>query len=206
MVEPTDGRTTRYAHRRRELLEAASDWVLERGLGDVALRPLAAALGVSHATLLHHFGSREQLLVEVLGEFRTRQRLLLAATAADAADAAPDELLRAAWRQLTAPDAEPFVRLVFELVGAGLRGDAALEAFLRDVVADWTLSIEAVLAREGVPETRAASLATFIYGGLRGLLLDLVTTGERERLEAGVEELAAAVRALLAAPMGTRST
>ena len=39
-----DGRTLRYQHRRPELLAAATEYVLDNGIGDLSLRDMARAL------------------------------------------------------------------------------------------------------------------------------------------------------------------
>lgn len=194
-----DGRTTRHAHRRPQLVLAAADWIVSNGLDELSLRSLAAGVGVSHATLLHHFGTKEQLLVEVLAEFRGRQRLMLAASASDSASPGLTALLWATWRRLTSPEAEPFLRLVFELAGVGVRRPERVQGFLHGVVEDWTSSIRLLLEREGMPPDAAARLATVVYAALRGLLLDVLTTGERDRVERGVRELADLLEARLAA-------
>src|SRR5271154_7591678 len=69
-----DGRRARHAHRRPELLAAATDYVFEHGLADLTMRPLAKELGITHRGLLHHFGSKEQLVAEILHELRGRDR------------------------------------------------------------------------------------------------------------------------------------
>src|SRR5437588_11165036 len=51
---------------RDRLLDAAIDHVAQNGLGDLSLRGLAAALGTSHRMLIHHFGSKERLWVEIV--------------------------------------------------------------------------------------------------------------------------------------------
>jgi AcrR family transcriptional regulator len=63
--------------RKPELLEAVVGYVAEHGLGDLSLRPLAEALGVSTYTLVYHFGSKEQLVVEVLASVEARQKVLV---------------------------------------------------------------------------------------------------------------------------------
>ena len=66
-----DGRVLRYQHRRPQLLAAAVDYVLDHGIADLSLRPMASSLGVTHATLIRHFSSKEALvaaLVETQGE------------------------------------------------------------------------------------------------------------------------------------------
>jgi AcrR family transcriptional regulator len=51
--------------RRQEILDAAIVVFAERGGGRTSLRAIAQEVGVSHAALIHHFGSLERLLVEV---------------------------------------------------------------------------------------------------------------------------------------------
>ena len=57
--------------RRQVLAEAATDYVIEHGLIDLSLRPLAAALGTSDRMLLYHFRDKNDL-VAVLGRARRR--------------------------------------------------------------------------------------------------------------------------------------
>jgi len=51
----------------------------------VSLRPLAAAMALTHRGVLHHFGSKDALLVEAVQEVRRREqeRLRAVATAGD---------------------------------------------------------------------------------------------------------------------------
>ena len=57
---------------RQRLLDACTDHALEQGLPD-RLGPLAAAAGTSNRMLIYHFGTRDGLLREVLGQARRRQ-------------------------------------------------------------------------------------------------------------------------------------
>lgn len=54
--------------RRQEILDRAFEVFAEKGAEGTSLRAIAEKIGVSHAALLHYFGSREELLVEVLRE------------------------------------------------------------------------------------------------------------------------------------------
>ena len=49
-------------------------YILKRGLTDLTLRPLAAALDTSPRMLLYFFGSKERLITEALAQTRTRQQ------------------------------------------------------------------------------------------------------------------------------------
>ena len=53
-------------NRREVLLDTVTDHVLERGLIDLTLRPLAAAIGTSDRMLIYHFGSRDALVSAVV--------------------------------------------------------------------------------------------------------------------------------------------
>ncbi|HLR44115.1 MAG TPA: TetR/AcrR family transcriptional regulator, partial [Brevibacterium sp.] len=57
--------------RKTELLEAAYEYVLRHGLGEMSLRPLAAAIGSSPRVLLYLFGSKEGLIRMLLARARS---------------------------------------------------------------------------------------------------------------------------------------
>lgn len=83
---------------RERILEAAGRRILAEGPAALRLQELAADVGVSHPTILHHFGSREALVAEVLErEVRHLEEELVTAVAAVPLDeGAPTELLRRA--------------------------------------------------------------------------------------------------------------
>ena len=58
--------SARGAQTRREILDAAVALVSERGYGRTSVREIARTAGVSQAGLLHHFGSKEAVFLEVL--------------------------------------------------------------------------------------------------------------------------------------------
>lgn len=52
--------------RRREILDAAVDIFGSKGFSGGTLQDIADQVGMTHAGILHHFGSKDQLLLEVL--------------------------------------------------------------------------------------------------------------------------------------------
>ena len=62
------------ALRRAEIVQAAADVFAEKGFAHGTLHEIADRVGMTHAGVLHHFGSKEQLLVEALAY---RDRLML---------------------------------------------------------------------------------------------------------------------------------
>src|SRR5580704_14464060 len=95
--------------RRAELLDAVVDYTVEHGFSEVSWRPVAAALGVSPTTLVHHFGTKEQMLVAILGRLRERIR----AATSDLAGEQPGlaSAARAAWARTSDPRQWPEFRL-----------------------------------------------------------------------------------------------
>ena len=60
--------------RKDQLIDRAIDYLLKNGLAGLSLRPLAAGIGTSARLLVLHFGSKEGLIEEVLGEVQERLR------------------------------------------------------------------------------------------------------------------------------------
>jgi AcrR family transcriptional regulator len=153
--------------RREGLLQAAIDYAIEHGLSDLTLRPLAQKLGVMPNTLVHHFGSKEELLSAILNGVRDRLREMVRAESQRDRSSDP---LRSAWRWSSSPEHLKFFRSFFEAYGLALRQPERFASFLERVVGDWLIT----------DDTPRATLELAV---LRGLLLDLLTTGERERVE-----------------------
>jgi len=200
----TDGRRTRHAQRRPELLGRAADFLLEHGLPDVSLRPLAEAMGVSHRTVLHHFASKQGLLIEAVQEIRRREQDRLR-TGPQAADAPIDRALSDVWRRFSAPEHLPYVRLHFELQSAAQRQPDLFGRFLDELVGTWIDLIAERLAERGVTGDEARALATFVYATMRGLQLDLLATADRARVDSAFGELARALDQRLTASPATSS-
>jgi AcrR family transcriptional regulator len=175
--------------RREKLLEAAVDHVYEHGLGDLSLRPLARSLGTSPRMLIYHFGSKERLLSQLLAAARDRQRQMIADWLARGGDADPAELMRRFWTWSVAPRNLPFLRLFFEVYGRALQDPGSYPGFLERAIDDALPLLTSVLREAGIPDEEAESIATQGLALHRGLLLDLLATGDRRRVLAAHEDL-----------------
>ncbi len=168
-------------HRRRaELLDAVVDYTVEHGFSELSWRPVAAALGVSPTTLVHRFGTKEQMLEAILGRLRER---IFAATSdqPDLATAA-----RAAWARTSHPQQEAEFRLFFAAYGRALQAPQQFAGFLEHVVADWMSALVDAQGPDIDPAT-ATRTATLVIATIRGLLLDLLATGDRVRVNDAAE-------------------
>ncbi|MES2169283.1 MAG: TetR/AcrR family transcriptional regulator [Actinomycetota bacterium] len=57
-----------------ELLQRTIDYLIDKPLSSLTFRGLSTALGVSSFTLVYHFGTRADLVREIIGAIATRQR------------------------------------------------------------------------------------------------------------------------------------
>jgi AcrR family transcriptional regulator len=167
------------ADARAQLLRAIVDYVLAHGIADLSLRPLAQAVGSSPRMLLYHFGSKEELIVAIVDETRRRHADLLSAWYERSAEHDARTLLLRAWQWLTAPRNDRLLRLLFETYGLALQDRKRYAVFLRSAVSDWIRPFAQTLERQGFTPERAAALATLLVGVIRGLLLDILATGDR---------------------------
>ncbi|MGV9823603.1 TetR/AcrR family transcriptional regulator [Nocardia xishanensis] len=170
--------------RRDELLDAVVDYAAEHGLSELSWRPVAAGVGVSPTTLVHHFGTKEQMLQIILE--RLRQRMFAATR--DAAGAHPDlaTAARAVWVRTSDPRRQAEFRLFFAVYGRALQAPQQFTDFLDHVVTDWMTSLREAQIPDTDPET-ATRTATLVIATIRGLLLDLLTTGDRDRVDGAAE-------------------
>jgi AcrR family transcriptional regulator len=165
-----------------ELLEAIHDYLVEHGVSDLSLRPLAKAVGASPRLLLYYFGSREKMLVMLFEQIRQRQRAFYGRPQA----ATFGEACRETWAHMMASGVEPSFRLFFEAYGVALRNPELYEDFLHSTIEDWLGTIAAPLAADGVDLQQARAFATVILAAMRGFMLDYCTTHDRERLDGAV--------------------
>jgi len=179
-------------HARERLLARAIEYVAQNGVNNLTLRRLAAELGTSHRMLIYHLGSKEGLLVEVVREVERQQRQALAELEREL-DAGVDgvaaaaELTRRFWSRLADPAMAPYERLFFELYGHALQHDPGAVRLLDGVVESWLTPLTELVRRLGVPAEAAPARARLGLAVVRGLLLDLLATGDRAGVDAALE-------------------
>jgi AcrR family transcriptional regulator len=183
---------------RARLLDAVIADAGEHGLADTSLRGLAERIGTSHRMLIHHFGSKDELLVAVVREVERRQREALADLAATTDDR--DELGRRFWERLADPALAPFERLFFEVYAQALLGRPWADAFLDGIVADWIEPVAAMLGADGLDDATARARARLGVAVSRGLLLDLLATGDRAGVDAAMDEFGTLLAATATPP------
>jgi len=172
------GRPIDHQHR-AELLDAAVDYATEHGFAELSWRPVAAALGVSTTTLVHHFGTKEQLLEAILGRLRERTVVATGELAGEQPDLAT--AARAVWTWSSDPRQWATFKLFFAVYGRALQAPELFSEFLELVGTDWMNTLRTAQGPDTDPAT-ATRMATLVIATIRGLLLDLFAGGDRSRV------------------------
>ena len=173
---------------KRELLDRVVCYLADQGLAQTTLRPMAAALGVSINRLMHHFGSKEELITAALAraidqQIEVQRRWLLRSPKLNQV-----ELYRRWWKWLCAsPQNLALVRLNYEAATleptvTGLAGDVRA-----DQIGVWRHDVEQRLVAEGLKPDDAAMQASLIKATFTGLVMDLFATGDIRRLTKALE-------------------
>jgi AcrR family transcriptional regulator len=172
--------------KRQELLAAVIADLSREGLRDRSLRDIAAAVGTSHRMLIHHFGSRHGLMAAVVEAIEEDQKRFM-----ESLDRGSSDIPTAMWRRLSDPQLWPAERLFFECYARALHGELPFASLLPGIVDDWLERTVALDTTPGVPPAVARARARVGLAVFRGLLLDLVGTGDRAGVDAAFAVYAA---------------
>jgi AcrR family transcriptional regulator len=175
--------------RKALLLESLIAYLVRRGVADVSLRPMAAAVGTSARLLIFHFGSKERLLLEVLDEMQARLLRSLSDLLAEPslAHSAP---LRQFWDWALKEPNFAQLRLVYQLQILAAQDHKTYGRYLKRNALSWLELVQAVLK----PAQRSPALATLIVAVFDGLFIEVVSTGDRRRASAAIDEFIAMAR------------
>ncbi|MEC7952275.1 MAG: TetR/AcrR family transcriptional regulator [Pseudomonadota bacterium] len=170
---------------RETLLPMLAGYVLENGLADVSLRPLAKAAGTSDRMLLYHFGSKEELVAALLEYLASMYAATLDAAFPDGAATSRRSLAEAVLRTTAQPNFAPFMRVWWDIVAGCADGNAhylASAGAMGDRLLEW---IETHLPTEDPnPVAGARAVLAVIEGAMM-----LRTIGRGDIGEAGLAAL-----------------
>jgi len=154
------------------LLDATVEHALDKGIVDLSLREIASAIGTSHRMLIYHFGSREGLLLAVVREVERREHEMIACESFTADDA------RREWDRLIDPSLRSQERLFFEIYVHALLDRPGTDGFLEEALEGWISPMVDSLTGSGMERDEARVVARLGVAVTRGLLLDLLASGD----------------------------
>ncbi len=157
------------------------------GISHLSLRRLAAELGTSHRMLIYHFGSKDGLTAEIVRAVEDQQRVALDFLLHNDG-LEPQEQARLFWDHVVGA-ASLFGPLFFELTGQALQGRPHTTRLLDGLVDVWMEPLAALYVRQGIHPDQATVHARLGLAAARGLLLDLLVTGDRAGVDAAVDLL-----------------
>jgi AcrR family transcriptional regulator len=168
--------------RREELLEHIADVFLAKGIAEVSLRPLAQAVGTSARLLIYHFGSKESLLAEALDRVRERMQREFLQLADPGKAQSLESVFLLFWKWMQAPEHQGHVRLFLQVYGLALHDRDKYSAFLAATTGTWVRFLDKGFTQfPALSKHSPEAVRTYIVASFRGLLLDLLATGDRER-------------------------
>lgn len=174
---------------KRELLDRVVAYLAEHGLGDMSLRPMAAALGTSPNRLVHHFGSKQELLAAALERAIAIQSDVRAEWLRRQPNMTQTNQLRKWWKWLNeSPSNLALTRLgleaaTLEATQTGISGEVRAEQ-----IGVWREFIEQRLLLEGVPRSLVVIEASILKALFTGIIVDLMATGDKARLGRALEQ------------------
>ena len=104
--------------------------------------------------------------------------------------APPGSSSSASWRWYASKRREPYLRLLFEVYGLAFVNPKRYRGFLVAMTEDFFGMMEDGLRSQGLPARDSRVAATLYRATLRGLLIDLLSTGDRSRIDEAISELA----------------
>jgi len=182
-------RAEQRAATRQALIDATSQTLVEEGYAALTTRRVAERAGVAQSTLMHHFETREALLVEAI----TSLALRLAEDALEEIDLAAlhqrehrEVVLDQAWREFTSPQA-----LAAAQLWVAAWSEPELAATIRDLerrISSILMATAGTLFPEHHEDPRFPALIDASVSLIRGLVMAIPISG-REVVDARWEAI-----------------
>ena len=150
---------------RENLLPLLAAHVLEHGIAGLSLRPLAKAAGTSDRMLLYHFGSKDNLVADLLAFIASGFQLALDEVLPTGRLASRAAVLEAVAAATRGPSFGPYLVLWWQIVAGAAQGEAAYKAAagaIMDRLFDWLK--ELLPLGDPAPHEAARHILTLIEG------------------------------------------
>jgi AcrR family transcriptional regulator len=174
--------------RKPQLLGEILDYLLDKSLASVSFRTIAQALGFSTYTLVYHFGTRDQLLSEIVAAVSTRATVI-----EDLMENAPNTLeryfdgLEESWKWTLVPRNRQLQRLEFE--AALIESlEPSTHSFSRALFDTWLRIGRTALTSLGLEPAAAELESRLVVNTFYGIQYDYVLNGDATPATQAFEE------------------
>ena len=188
--------------RKPELLAQILEYLLDKSLSSLSFRTLAKALEVSTFTLVYQFGTRAELIREIVHAISARSDVIQDRLEGGAATLDTYfEGLAISWEWTVEPRNRALQRLEFE---AGLMESLhpAEHTFARGVYEHWQHIGQAALRSFGMSERDAAIESRLLIDTFQGIQYDLVLNDDEKKATAAFTRAMEHHRARIEAMLG----
>jgi AcrR family transcriptional regulator len=190
--------TKKSARKADELLARIIDIVRRTGLAGFSLDTLAPQLGTSSRMLVYYFGSKDELLGRIVYAVRSDTVEAFARQPAGTILEAIDQW----WNYYRANLAD--MQFFFHLASRSFEEPDKFEEFSSTAVELWTSYFHQSLRGVTKSDAEAQAIARLALATVRGLMVDLLITGETKRVEEALTEFKSLLADRLGRPRGRR--
>lgn len=186
------------ARKADDLLVKIIEIVRRTGLAGFSLDTLAPQLGTSSRMLVYYFGSKDELLGRIVYAVRNDTVDAFANQPATSITEAIDQW----WNYYRANLAD--MQFFFHLASRSFEEHDKFEEFSSTAVGLWTSYFHQSLRGVTKTDAEAQAIARLALATVRGLMVDLLITGDTTRVEDALTEFKSLLRERLAKPRGRR--
>ncbi len=172
--------------RKVDLLGEIVSYILENGLSDLSLRPLAKELGTSTYTLTYQFGSKEAMVVDAVTHIDESQAERFEALDKDSDTTA--QIIRNMWDQSVNEEGLAWSQVMLEVATVTSRQPILFDTFESKALNGRIDRIASALSG-GVSEEANVVRATLAASALNGLVYDRLLTGDSSRTGQAMDAL-----------------
>lgn len=184
------------------LLAQILEYLLDKPLATLSFRTLAQALDVSTFTLVYHFGSRAQLLSDIVWAISAREHdIQRNLSESEGSVEAYFEGLERSWEWSVQPRNQSLQRLEFEASMMEAQ-DPTSHTFTRELYAHWQRIGNDALQAFGLSEADAELESRLTVDSIFGIQYDLVINQDVDRATAAFRHMVASHRARVEALAG----
>lgn len=156
-------------------------YILEHGITDLSLRPLAEALGASTFKLIYHFGSKGELVQAAIEAALAAQVEEVRSWLAADAYVSVGAFMKRYWDWFREPENQKIARVFFEVNGLALRDPQGYPNALKTSFTEGIGLEKLIIAYTGYQGELVEQYSTAVCAASMGLQLDLLNTGDLER-------------------------
>lgn len=168
--------------KRGHLLSALAVHVSQHGLHDQSINTFALAVGTSPRMLIHYFGTVPQLRAEIVREIgRQLREDMVRLSTADTASLV--SFIATMTQRLSSPEYQRVMAVYFELIGLAAKQPELYGDFAYNSIHAYLPLLGALAQAWGVPESHLERVATSLLTIARGLVLDLIASGDLLRVQ-----------------------